>query len=99
VDLHSLIAVPRRGSKHDVSVDRKVRKVRKVRVMSKRVRVNKVVRIEEGIAYSRSVRSNTAGMQPDGQLQDILLEQGQQAVEDVARRWYHGLERKPRNAK
>jgi len=71
---------------------------RNVRVMSKRVRVNKVVRIEEGIAYSRSVRSNTAGMQPDGQLQDILLEQGQQAAEDVARRWYHGLERKPRNA-
>lgn len=62
--------------------------------MPDQVRVGKVVLIKDGLVYTRTTRANAAVPAYAPLLQDILLEEGPEALAEVAHRYFQGLVRK-----
>lgn len=59
--------------------------------MAKRVRVNRIVILDDGIAKTRAVRKRPAPAKYAPELQGILMEEGTEALREVGMKWYHGF--------
>lgn len=62
--------------------------------MPDNVRVPKKVYIIDGLVYTRAVRTNAAPPAYAPKLQDILLEEGHDALIEVAKRYFQGFVKK-----